>query len=87
MLPQPHEDASVNVSDQVSSRDVEAGQIKTGSIQKRLTLTFKDVTVRVTASGVMLGETLLSRIDPRAILTNHDGEQRVSQVEWASNEK
>ncbi|CAK7564578.1 MAG: hypothetical protein SEPTF4163_002472 [Sporothrix epigloea] len=76
MLPQPHEDASVNVSDQVSSRDVEAGQIKTGSIQKRLTLTFKDVTVRVTASGVMLGETLLSRIDPRAILTNHDGEQR-----------
>ena len=34
-------------------------------IEKRLTLTFKNLTVRVEASDQALGETLLSRVDPR----------------------
>ncbi|KAH7152018.1 ABC-2 type transporter-domain-containing protein [Dactylonectria estremocensis] len=37
-------------------------------IQKHLTLTFKDVTVNVTAPDEALGETLWSRVDPRQLL-------------------
>ncbi|KAK7415703.1 hypothetical protein QQX98_005738 [Neonectria punicea] len=37
-------------------------------IQKHLTLTFKDVSVRVTAPEEALAETLWSRVDPRQIL-------------------
>ena len=36
-------------------------------IQKRLTLTFQDVSVRVTAPDEALGETLWSRVDPRQL--------------------
>lgn len=36
-------------------------------IQKRLSLTFQNVTVRVTAPDEALGETLWSRVDPRQL--------------------
>ncbi|CAK7221669.1 hypothetical protein SBRCBS47491_004607 [Sporothrix bragantina] len=70
------DDTTANVSEDMPARDVEAGRNKDGGVQKRLTLTFKDVTVRVTASGAMLGETLFSRIDPRVIFSRDKGEQR-----------
>ena len=54
--------------------DVEANGYDIGSerrkesVQKRLTLTFKAVDVRVTAPEQALGETLWSRADPRQLL-------------------
>lgn len=66
-----------NITEDVPARDAEAG--KTNGSQKRMTLTFKDVTVRVMASGAMLGETLFSRVDPRVIFAGKGGEQRVSR--------
>ncbi|ERS96089.1 ABC multidrug transporter [Sporothrix schenckii 1099-18] len=53
-------------------RDAEHA-IDTGAGRKRLTLTFQDVTVRVQASGAVLGETLFSRIDPRVLLASIGG--------------
>jgi hypothetical protein len=44
-----------NALEEVKSRDF---------VPKRLTLSFKDLTVRVTASSEALGETLWSRVDP-----------------------
>lgn len=46
--------------------DPEQGQ-KTG-IQKRLTLTFRHLNVRVTAPDAALGNTILSDADPRQIM-------------------
>ena len=46
--------------------DLEQGQ-KTG-IQKRLTLTFRHLNVRVTAPDAALGNTILSEADPRQII-------------------
>lgn len=43
------------------------GEREKGNLQKRLTLTFRDLTVRVTAADEALGETLLSRVDPRQL--------------------
>ena len=69
-----------------SETDVEAsgyprdGDYKGNSPQKRLTLTFKDVTVKVTAPDQALGETLWSRVDPRQlkyILRSGDQHKRV----------
>jgi ATP-binding cassette subfamily G (WHITE) protein 2 (SNQ2) len=37
-------------------------------ILKRLTLTFRDLTVNVTAADAALGQTLLSVVDPRQLL-------------------
>ncbi|CAK7222792.1 hypothetical protein SEUCBS140593_005023 [Sporothrix eucalyptigena] len=62
---QHNNETTANASDDMPARDIEAGRNKNGRVQKRLTLTFKDVTVRVMASGAMLGETLFSRVDPR----------------------
>ncbi|CAM1507980.1 Fc.00g048280.m01.CDS01 [Cosmosporella sp. VM-42] len=45
-------------------------------IQKRLTLTFQDVTVRVTAPDEALGETLWSRVDPRQLKGVFGGNSR-----------
>lgn len=67
-------------SQDVPVRDAVSGRDAKGSVPKRLTLTFKDVTVRVMASGTMLGETLLSRVDPRVIFSKRAGEQRVSMA-------
>ncbi|KAE8311860.1 ABC-2 type transporter-domain-containing protein [Aspergillus transmontanensis] len=39
-----------------------------GAIRKRLTLTFRDLNVRVTAPDAALGDTLLSYADPRQLL-------------------
>ncbi|KAJ5151568.1 hypothetical protein N7492_009863 [Penicillium capsulatum] len=44
--------------------DVENG---VGQIRKRLTLTFRDLTVRVTAPDAALGSTLWSEVDPRQL--------------------
>jgi hypothetical protein len=38
-----------------------------GSIRKRLTVTFRDLNVRVTAPDAALGSTLWSEIDPRQL--------------------
>lgn len=46
--------------------DVENG---VGQIRKRLTVTFRELTVRVTAPDAALGRTLWSEIDPRQIVT------------------
>lgn len=46
--------------------DLEQGE-KT-PIQKRLTLTFRNLNVRVTAPDAALGSTILSEADPRQIL-------------------
>jgi len=60
-------DASASETDVEGHRvhpDEERGK---DAVQKRLTLTFQGVTVRVTAPGEALGETLLSRVDPRQL--------------------
>ena len=46
--------------------DLDQGQ-KTG-IQKRLTLTFRHLNVRVTAPDAALGDTILSEADPRQFM-------------------
>lgn len=58
-----------------SETDVEANQAfeideqhKDEAAQKRLTLTFKHVTVNVTAPGEALGDTLLSWVNPSQLL-------------------
>ena len=73
------DDRAAEVGKETQARDVEAARTAANGVQKRLTLTFKDVTVRVTASGAMLGETLFSRYDPRVMFSRDKGEQRVSQ--------
>ncbi|CAH0037575.1 unnamed protein product [Clonostachys solani] len=73
-----------NALEEVKSRDF---------VPKRLTLSFKDLTVRVTASSEALGETLWSRVDPgqlksfftrktprRAILNNVTGQARPGEM-------
>lgn len=49
-------------------------------IQKHLTLTFKDVSVRVTAPDEALGETLWSRVDPRQLLDLFSRDERPKRV-------
>jgi len=48
----------------VTPADVEKGS---GNIRKRLTVTFRDLNVRVTASDAALGSTLWSEVDPRQL--------------------
>ncbi|KAJ9214471.1 hypothetical protein DTO166G4_3875 [Paecilomyces variotii] len=49
----------------VSSTDIER---QPDGIQKRLTVTFRDLSIRVTAPDAALGSTLLSAADPRRLL-------------------
>ncbi len=48
--------------------------------QKRLTLTFNNVTVKVTASGEALGETLWSRANPSQLRSLFGGGERPKRV-------
>ncbi|KAG7289980.1 hypothetical protein NEMBOFW57_006359 [Staphylotrichum longicolle] len=58
-------DASASDTDvEVTRGFADVDRNKDQGFQKRLTLTFKDVTVNVTAPGEALGETLWSRINP-----------------------
>lgn len=50
------------------------------SIPKQLTLTFRDVTVKVKASEEALGPTLLSHVDPRQFLAPFQGAKHPSRV-------
>lgn len=65
-----------------SSSDTDVGQESVDQergkdfIQKHLTLTFKDVSVRVTAPDEALGETLWSRVDPRQLLDLFSRDER-----------
>lgn len=59
-----HFGSSSDTDVEVENVDEERGK---DHIQKRLTLTFQDVTVRVTAPDEALGETLWSRVDPRQL--------------------
>ncbi|KAJ6151805.1 hypothetical protein N7470_006933 [Penicillium chermesinum] len=52
-------------SGSVTPVDVENGAVQ---MRKRLTVTFRDLNVRVTAPDAALGDTLLSEIDPRRLL-------------------
>jgi hypothetical protein len=52
-----------------------------GQIRKRLTVTFRDLNVRVTAPDAALGNTLWSEVDPRqlgGLLKRGDRPKRVS---------
>lgn len=59
-----HFGSSSDTDVEVENVDEERGK---DHIQKRLALTFQDVTVRVTAPDEALGETLWSRVDPRQL--------------------
>lgn len=61
--------------------DVEYG---TSQIRKRLTVTFRDLTVQVTASDAALGDTLWSAADPRQLgsLFSKKKSKRVCSVMW-----
>ncbi|KAH8703108.1 putative ABC multidrug transporter [Talaromyces proteolyticus] len=56
-----------------STIDLEVGQ---SEIQKRLTVTFRNINVHVTAPDMALGETLASVADPRQVLNNFRKDQR-----------
>lgn len=64
-------EASASETDVEVSRGLgyEERQHKLEAFQKRLTLTFKNVTVNVTAPGEALGETLWSRVNPSQLLS------------------
>lgn len=61
--------------------DVEFGN---SQIRKRLTVTFRDLTVRVTAPDAALGDTLWSEVDPRQLgnLFNKKKSKRVCRMIW-----
>ena len=54
---------------EVNPAFVDEGRHKDDALQKRLTLTFKNVTVNVTAAGEALGETLWSYANPTQLLS------------------
>lgn len=66
--------------------DVENG---VDGIRKRLTITFRDLNVRVTAPDAALGSTLLSRVDPRqfaALFKRDESPKRVHhQIQYGSH--
>ncbi|KAJ4183507.1 hypothetical protein NW755_009542 [Fusarium falciforme] len=68
-----HFGSSSDTDVEVENVDEERGK---DHIQKRLTLTFQDVTVRVTAPDEALGETLWSRVDPRQLAGLFKGNNR-----------
>lgn len=49
-------------------------------IQKHITLTFRDLTVRVTAPDEALGETLWSRVDPRQLKSLFGSDSHMKRV-------
>lgn len=62
-------DASNSETDvEVNRAYADVEQPKDDAFQKRLTLTFKNVTVNVTAPGEALGDTLLSWVNPSQLL-------------------
>ncbi|MBE3048277.1 hypothetical protein IMZ48_38395 [Candidatus Bathyarchaeota archaeon] len=70
---QTEKDPQGNGLQSASETDIEAQEayddrLASPSSRKRLTLTFKNVTVRGTSSDEALGETLSSRVDPTQLL-------------------
>jgi hypothetical protein len=53
---------------------------KDNAFQKRLTLSFKNVTVNVTAPGEALGDTLLSWVNPSQLLNPFRKGERTQRV-------
>lgn len=51
-----------------------------GSIRKRLTVTFRDINVRVTAPDAALGSTLWSEVDPRQLGGLFTGQKKHKRV-------
>ena len=74
-------DASNSETDVEVNRDF-AGEEKRkdDDFQKRLTLTFKNVTVNVTAPGEALGDTLLSWVNPSQLLDVFRKEEHTKRV-------
>lgn len=62
----------------VTPVDVENG---VNGIRKRLTITFRDLNVRVTAPDAALGSTLWSRVDPRQLAGFFKRDQRHKRVQ------
>ena len=59
---------------------------RSDGIQKRLTVTFRDLNVRVTAPDAALGSTLWSEVDPRqlrALFTRKQKHKRVNMTRCA----
>jgi hypothetical protein len=64
-------------SNSSSVTDVESGDRQ---VQKRLTLTFRKINVRVTAPDAALGDTLLSVADPRQFIKGFYKSQQPKRV-------
>jgi hypothetical protein len=85
-------DAHADFDALASETDVEANPAFVGekrhkededdALQKRLTLTFKNVTVNVTAPGEALGDTLLSYANPTQLLSLFRRKEHTKRV-WA----
>lgn len=72
-ISQVEKDGRGNELQSASETDIEAQKdydyrLASTSVRKRLTLTFKNLTVRGTSSDEALGETLWSRVDPTQLL-------------------
>jgi hypothetical protein len=70
---------------EVNGASTSDDQDKQQALQKRLTLTFKNVTVRVAAPGEALGETLWSRADPGKLLGLLHSEEHPKRVRMQEN--
>ncbi len=74
-------DASASETDvEVNRVFAEEERHKYEDFQKRLTLTFKNVTVNVTAPGEALGETLWSWANPSQLLSVFQRAERTKRV-------
>ena len=77
-------DTAVELSAAPSEKNVKSENGEASSdrdhIPKRLTLSFRNLTVRVTAPDEALGETLWSRADPRQLMGLFDWKERPARV-------
>jgi len=74
-------DASASETDvEVTRAFADVDRHKEDAFQKRLTLTFKNVTVNVTAPGEALGETLWSRVNPSQLRSVFHQEKPAKRV-------
>ncbi len=58
-------------------------EIEKSASQKQLSLTFRDLTIRVTAPDEALGETLLSRVDPRPMMNLFGSKEHHKRVSYS----
>lgn len=76
-------DTVLDSSDSSREKITESGngdELQKDFIPKRLTLSFRNLTVRVTAADEALGETLWSRADPRQVRELFNWRQSLDRV-------